>query len=246
MFTQNADVVWGVIAALLVGNFLLLVLNIPLVGIFVKLLSVPQTYLLPIVTMVAFVGIYSISNSAFDLYFMILFGVAGYFFRRWKKTPEGTHKWDGWMLKLPVFGRMNRLVAVSRFCRTLSTLLDAGVPILQALGIVSTVVENKVMEDAVNAAAKNVTEGQSLAGPLKASQQFPPIVTHMIAIGERTGELENMLAKVADAYETEVDNLVTGLTSLLEPILILMMGGIVAFVALAILLPMLNMSSMAG
>ena len=155
-------------------------------------------------------------------------------------------KWDGWMLAIPVFGRMNRLVAVARFCRTLSTLLDAGVPILQALGIVSTVVENKVMEDAVNAAAKNVTEGQSLAGPLKASKQFPPIVTHMIAIGERTGELENMLGKVADAYETEVDNLVTGLTSLLEPILILMMGGIVAFVALAILLPMLNMSSMAG
>ena len=117
---------------------------------------------------------------------------------------------------------------------------------MQALGIVSTVVENKVMEDAVNAAAKNVTEGQSLAGPLKQSEQFPPIVTHMIAIGERTGELEGMLAKVADAYETEVDNLVTGLTSLLEPILILMMGGIVAFVALAILLPMLNMSSMAG
>jgi general secretion pathway protein F len=193
-------------------------------------------------------ALFTISDFATQWWWLIamVLGVAGYFFRRWKKTPAGTHKWDGWMLKVPVFGRMNRLVAVSRFCRTLSTLLDAGVPILQALGIVSTVVENKVMEDAVNAAAKNVTEGQSLAGPLKASKQFPPIVTHMIAIGERTGELENMLSKVADAYETEVDNLVTGLTSLLEPILILMMGGIVAFVALAILLPMLNMSSMAG
>ncbi|MED5372749.1 MAG: type II secretion system inner membrane protein GspF [Myxococcota bacterium] len=190
----------------------------------------------------------SISDFATQWWWLIgiLMGGAGFGFYRWKQTPEGTEKWDRFMLKVPIFGRMNRLVAVARFCRTLSTLLDAGVPILQAMAIVSTVVENKVIEEAINASARNVTEGQSLAVPLKQSGQFPPIVTHMINIGERTGELEKMLAKVADAYETEVDNMVTGLTSLLEPLLILMMGGIVAFVALAILLPMLNMSSMAG
>ena len=169
-----------------------------------------------------------------------------YGFRRWKKTEEGSRKFDAIILKMPVFGRINRVVAVARFCRTLATLLDSGVPILNALRITSTVVQNHVLSDAIDEAARNVTEGQSLAVPLKQSSQFPPLVTHMIAIGERTGELENMLGKVADAYEAEVETTVETLTSLIEPLLILAMGGVVAFVALAILLPMLNLSSLAG
>lgn len=182
--------------------------------------------------------------AAYWWIFGILIPLISFFVRRWAKTPAGIQKIHSWLLKAPIFGRINRLVAVSRFCRTLSTLLHSGVPILSAMGIVAKVVENKIIEQAIVDAAKNVTEGQSLAVPLKASGQFPPIVTHMIAIGERTGELEGMLGKVADAYEQEVDNMVTGLTSLLEPLMILLMGGIVAFVALAILLPMLNMSSL--
>jgi general secretion pathway protein F len=177
--------------------------------------------------------------------FFLLAAGAAYFFRRWVTTPEGRFKFDGYMLQIPIFGRLNRLVAVSRCCRTMSTLLNSGVPILSAMGIVATVVNNKVIEKAVVEASKNVTEGESLAGPLKASGQFPPIVTHMIAIGERTGELESMLGKVADAYDSEVDNMVGALTSLLEPVLILAMGGIVAFVAIAIMLPMMNMSAIA-
>jgi general secretion pathway protein F len=177
--------------------------------------------------------------------FILVFGGAVYFFRRWLATADGRFKFDGYILKVPIFGRLNRLVAVSRCCRTLSTLLSSGVPILSAMGIVATVVNNKVIEKAVLEASKNVTEGESLAGPLKASGQFPPIVTHMIAIGERTGELEPMLGKVADAYDAEVDNMVGALTSLLEPVLILAMGGIVAFVAIAIMLPMMNMSAIA-
>ena len=177
--------------------------------------------------------------------FFLLAGAAAYFFRRWVTTPEGRFKFDGYLLQVPIFGRLNRLVAVSRCCRTMSTLLNSGVPILSAMGIVATVVNNKVIEKAVVEASKNVTEGESLAGPLKASGQFPPIVTHMIAIGERTGELESMLGKVADAYDSEVDNMVGALTSLLEPVLILAMGGIVAFVAIAIMLPMMNMSAIA-
>jgi general secretion pathway protein F len=184
--------------------------------------------------------------SAYWYVFLLLLGLGSWGFWKWKKNPANQERWDGWMLKVPIFGRLNRLVAVSRFCRTMATLLSSGVPILTAMNIVSTVVENKVLEAAVLAAAKNVTEGQSLAVPLKQSGQFPPIVTHMIAIGEKTGELEPMLEKVADAYETEVDNTVSALTSLLEPLLILGMGGVVAFVALAILLPMLNLSSLAG
>ena len=172
--------------------------------------------------------------------------VGGFFFRRWKKTPEGAKTFDRWMLRMPIFGRINRVVAVARFCRTLATLLNSGVPILQALHITSTVVQNHVLSEAIQEAARNVTEGQSLAVPLKQCGQFPPLVTHMIAIGERTGELETMLGKVAQAYEAEVETTVETLTSLLEPILILVMGGVVAFVALAILLPMLNLSSLAG
>lgn len=176
---------------------------------------------------------------------LILVGGVAYGFQRWVRTPEGRIQFDRILLRLPVFGRLNRLVAVSRFCRTLSTLLTSGVPILNAMAIVSTVVSNKILEEAIVSASRNVTEGQSLALPLKASGQFPPIVTHMIAIGERTGELEGMLSKVADAYDAEVENMLGALTSLLEPVLILLMGGVVAVVAVAILLPMLNMSAIA-
>lgn len=175
----------------------------------------------------------------------LVFAAAGYGFYRWVKTEKGRWKFNQLMLRVPVFGRILRLVAVARFCRTLSTLLDSGVPILSAMTIVATVVQNVVLADAVTRAARNVTEGQSLAGPLKESGEFPALVTHMIAIGERTGELETMLSKVADAYEAEVDNTVGALTSLLEPILILAMGGVVAVVALAILMPMMNIASIA-
>ncbi|MCP4808417.1 MAG: type II secretion system inner membrane protein GspF [Proteobacteria bacterium] len=189
-----------------------------------------------------------ISDFASAWWWTALFIVPGtyYGYWRWKKKPENLEKRDRFILWLPLFGRITRIVAVSRFCRTMSTLLASGVPILTAMTIVARVVENKVIEKAVNDAARNVTEGQSLAVPLKASGQFPPMVTHMIAIGERTGDLEPMLEKVADAYEQEVDNTVNALTSLLEPILIIGMGGVVAFVALAILLPMLNLSSLSG
>lgn len=198
---------------------------------------------LPFITR-ALLGVSDFVTGYWWLFIMLGAG-AVYFFRRWLATAEGRFKFDGYMLQLPIFGRLNRLVAVSRCCRTMSTLLSSGVPILSAMGIVATVVNNKVIEKAVVEASKNVTEGESLAGPLKASGQFPPIVTHMIAIGERTGELESMLGKVADAYDAEVDNMVGALTSLLEPVLILAMGGIVAFVAIAIMLPMMNMSAIA-
>jgi len=134
---------------------------------------------------------------------------------------------------------------VSRFCRTLSTLLDSGVPILTAVGIVKNVVENDILAEAIENAGRNIREGQSIAGPLKESGEFPPLVTHMIAIGEKTGELEPMLGKVSDSYDQEVENMLGAMTSLLEPILILTMGGVVAIVALSILLPMLNLSAIA-
>ena len=164
---------------------------------------------------------------------------------RWIKTPAGRTVWHRFQLKIPIFGRINRQVAVSRFCRTMSTLLESGVPILSAIAIVKTVVQNDVLAAAIEEAGLNIREGQSIAAPLKASGEFDPMVTHMIAIGEKTGELEPMLSKVADAYDQQVENTLNTLTSLLEPILILVMGGVVTIVALSILLPMLNLSAIA-
>lgn len=164
-------------------------------------------------------------------------------FTRWVATPVGRLRFDTFKLKVPGFGRMNRLVAVSRFARTLGTLLLSGVPILQALSIVRDVVGNVVIADTITAAAANIQEGQSIARPLQDSGQFPPMVVHMIKVGERTGELERMLTLIADAYDDEVENAVKAVTSLLGPLTILLMGGIVFIVALGLLLPMQQLSS---
>ena len=155
-------------------------------------------------------------------------------FRRWIRTERGRERWDVIKLTAPVFGKMNRLVAVSRFCRTLSTLLVSGVPIVSALQIVERVVGNTVLARAIHEATVNITEGQSISAPLKASGQFPPLVTHMVAIGERTGELEGMLTSVANAYEDEVETTISALTSLLGPVMIMMMGGVIFLVALGL------------
>jgi general secretion pathway protein F len=165
-------------------------------------------------------------------------------FRRWVATKPGRATFDRFKLTMPVFGRMNRLVAVSRFCRTLGTLLVSGVPILAALGIVRDIVGNVVMSEAIQAAGAAIQEGQSIARPLKESGQFPPMVIHMIQVGERTGELEQMLNLIANAYESEVEATIKGAMSLLGPITIIGMGGVVFVVALGLLLPMQQMMSM--
>jgi len=176
----------------------------------------------------------------------LAFGVAVYLWRRWLKTEKGRNTWDRWLLKIPVMGGILRTIAVSRFCRTLSTLLASGVPILTALGIVKNVVGNKVLSDAIDKAADSIREGQSVAVPLRQSGEFPPLVTHMIAIGERTGDLEPMLEKVAIAYDAAVERSISTFTSLLEPLLIVVMGGTIGVTALALLMPMMEMSKFAG
>ena len=198
---------------------------------------------LPLITRVM-LGISDFLASYWWLVGLFIGGVV-YGAWRWVRTPQGRKKWHRWKLTMPIFGKVNRLVAVSRFCRTLSTLLDSGVPILTAVGIVKNVVENDILAEAIENAGRNIREGQSIAGPLKESGEFPPLVTHMIAIGEKTGELEPMLGKVSDSYDQQVENMLGAMTSLLEPILILTMGGVVAIVALSILLPMLNLSAIA-
>jgi general secretion pathway protein F len=157
-------------------------------------------------------------------------------------TPEGRLRRDRWLLKLPIFGRLAGMVALSRFALTLSTLLASGIPLLRALGIVKGVVGNVVLEGAIEEAAHNIREGESIAGPLQRSGLFPGFVVQMIAVGERSGELTQMLKKVSDAYDHQVETTVGVLTSLLTPVLILFMGGIVLMIVLSVLLPIFDMS----
>ncbi len=181
-------------------------------------------------------------------YWWLLLALAGgavYAFRRWKSTPEGQYRWDAFTLRVPLFGELLRMVAITRFARTLSTLLASGVPLLKAMDIVKNVMENRVLEAVITEAASSIKEGESIAEPLKRSGKFPPIVTHMIAIGERSGELESMLEAVAESYDSVIDGRVAILTSLMEPILIVVMGGLSGGVTFAILMPLLQLNEFA-
>ena len=199
---------------------------------------------LPLLTKV----LLEVSQFCMDWWWLLslLVSAAIFGWRRWLGTPKGRNTWDRWLLKIPVLGGILRTIAVSRFCRTLSTLLASGVPILTALGIVKKVVGNVVLTEAIEKAADSIREGQSVAVPLRQSGEFPPLVTHMIAIGERTGDLEPMLEKVATAYDAAVERALATFTSLLEPLLIVVMGGTIGITALALLLPMMQMSKFAG
>jgi len=167
---------------------------------------------------------------------------AGYAARRWLATKDGRARWDRITLELPLFGKLFLMVAVSRFSRTLSTLLASGVPLLQAMEITRNVLGNVELMRVVEEAAGSIREGESIAAPLKRSGRFPPIVTHMIAIGERSGQLEEMLENVAVAYDNQVDGRVQIMTSLLEPAMIVVMGGISGSIAFAILMPLMRIA----
>lgn len=175
---------------------------------------------------------------------MLVGGIWG--FRRWKRTEAGRYAWDNFTLKAPIFGSLMMMLSIARFTRTLSTLLASGVDLLHAMGIVKNVLDNAVLEKIVAEAIASIREGQTIADPLKRSKRFPPIVTHMIAIGEKSGQLENMLENVAIAYDSAVETRVGVLTSLLEPLMIVIMGGAVAFIAFSILMPLIQMSNFAG
>nr|BFD59280.1 type II secretion system F family protein [Bdellovibrio sp. CKG001]BFD62657.1 type II secretion system F family protein [Bdellovibrio sp. HM001] len=167
-------------------------------------------------------------------------------FRNWKNTPAGRNQWDAISLKLPLVGPTVRMVAVSRFTRTLATLLNGGVPMLAALTIVRNVVDNHVLAIAIDEARNNISEGESIAGPLKKSGQFPPIVIHMVNIGEKTGELENMLTQVSDAYDFQVKTKLEGLTSIMGPVVIVIMGAAIGMIVMAVMVPMFEMANVAG
>ncbi len=182
-------------------------------------------------------------------YWYILIGVitiSFLLFSNWKKTPSGKTQWDAISLKLPLFGELMRMVAVSRFTRTLATLLVGGVPMLQALQIVRNVVDNDILAKAIDDARSNISEGESIAGPLKRSGQFPPMMIHMVNVGEKTGELEKMLTQVADTNDFQVKTMVESLTSLMGPVVVVVMGLVIGIIVFAIMVPMFEMTNLAG
>ena len=162
--------------------------------------------------------------------------------RRTIATPTGRLRADRLLLRMPLLGNVAKMVSISRLASTLATMLSSGVQLLEALDVAKHVMNNRVLEQAVSEAREHIREGQSIATPLKRSGLFPPLVTHMIGVGEKSGELEDMLRRISQIYDAEVDRVISRLTSLMEPIMILLMGSIVFFIVLAILLPIFQMS----
>ncbi|MFO0773581.1 MAG: type II secretion system inner membrane protein GspF [Nitrospiraceae bacterium] len=163
---------------------------------------------------------------------------------RYKRTPTGEMQIHRLILRLPLIGEIARKVAISRLSSTLATMLASGVQLLDALDVSRRVMNNRVLEAAVDEARTNIREGESIAAPLKRSGHFPALVTHMVAVGEKSGDMEEMLRRIAGIYDGEVDRVVTRATSLIEPIMILFMGAVVFFIVVAILLPIFEMGQL--
>ena len=217
-----------------------------------------MTYVIPRIA-----KIFEESDSALPLMTVILVNVSGFLSNnilfmlifiaavtigalRFHKTERGKMFFDRLSLKIPVFGKITSMVVISRFTRTLGTLLASGIPLLDALKIGEAVMGNEVYGKTLEEVRTNVREGASLAQPLRESGVFPPLVTRMIAVGEQTGEMEEMLVKVADIYDQQVETMVSTLTSLLEPVMIVIIGAVMGFIVFAVLLPIFNLTSTIG
>jgi type IV pilus assembly protein PilC len=168
--------------------------------------------------------------------------ILAFLLRRYHKTDGGRRAIDRSLLKLPVFGVLLRKIAIARFSRTLGTLVSSGVPILDSLNIVAKTAGNSIVEDTIQRARSSISEGETIAEPLGKSRVFPPMVIQMISVGETTGSLDTMLNKIGDFYDEEVDNTVATLTSLLEPFLMVFLGGTIGTIVVAMYLPIFSMA----
>jgi len=184
----------------------------------------------------------AISNFLKANILYIFLGVVGILvaFIYWKRTPSGGMTVDKAMLRVPVLGNLIRKSSVARFTRTLATLLSSGVSILEALDITAKTAGNRVVARAINRSVVAIAEGDTITGPLKASGVFPPMVIQMIGVGEKTGGLDDMLNKIADFYDEEVDEAVSALTSVIEPIIIVFLGVVIGGIMIAMYLPMFD------
>lgn len=183
-----------------------------------------------------------LSGYWWALIIAVVFGFIG--LKKYIATEKGRAQFDSLTLKLPIVGEIVMMVNVSRFCSTLATLLQSGVPILPSMRIVANLIANVHMKRAVEEARTSISEGASITGPLVKSELFPPMVTHMIKLGEKSGELEPMLKIVSENYEDQVNAKLSGLTSVLEPIMMIVLGLVVAFIVFAVVVPMMDLNSL--
>jgi len=174
---------------------------------------------------------------------IVAMGAAGYGFKQYYGSPNGRRVVDAVVLKMPILGNLMRKIAVARFCRTLSTLLASGVSILEALDITARTAGNAIVEEAILTTRKSIERGETIAQPLKETAVFPPMVVQMIGVGEASGALDTMLSKIADFYEEEVDVAVAGLLTLMEPLMIALLGGIVGGIVIAMYMPIFSLIS---
>ncbi len=184
--------------------------------------------------------------ARFFPFILIVLAALVFFIRQYHKTYRGRRVLDGFLLKLPVIGMLLRKIAVARFCRTLGTLTASGVPILDGLEITAKTAGNAIVEDAVMSVRKSVEEGRTISEPLGDTKVFPPMVVQMINVGEQTGALDQMLSKIADFYEEEVDTAVDGLMKLLEPLMITVLGVVIGTIVAAMYLPLYSILSKIG
>jgi len=177
---------------------------------------------------------------------VLLLGAVILGIKEFVKRPKGRYIWDTLKLRLPIIGQINRKIALSRFGRTLGSLLQSGVPLITSLQIVRNIVNNVLIGDVIDDAMEDIQAGKSLHLALSRSIWFPPVFRQMVSVGEQSGDLEGMLHKIADAYEREVETRITGMTALIEPIMILLMAVVVGFIVISILLPIFEMNQMIG
>ncbi|PKN48006.1 MAG: type II secretion system protein GspF [Deltaproteobacteria bacterium HGW-Deltaproteobacteria-17] len=185
------------------------------------------------------------SNFISSSWYLLILGILAvvFGFKRWKRSESGRHLWDRFLLHVPLVGQLVRIISIARFSSTLGTMLHSGVPILQSLDISRSVMGNTRLQAVVDDVAVAVREGESMARVMERSGEFPPLVSHMVAIGEKSGQLEQMLNNVAVTYDNEVETTLSKLTSVLEPLMILVMGGMVAFIVMSILMPIMQMNN---
>ncbi|HEY2432108.1 MAG TPA: type II secretion system F family protein [Vicinamibacterales bacterium] len=174
---------------------------------------------------------------------LVALGLVGYALKRYYGTPSGRHQIDAILLKAPILGMILRKIAVARFCRTLSTLLSSGVPILDGLDITARTAGNAVIEEAILKTRTSIERGETVSAPLRETNVFPSMVVQMINVGETTGALDTMLSKIAEFYEEEVDTAVAGLLTLMEPLMIAVLGGIVGGIVIAMYMPIFDLIS---
>jgi general secretion pathway protein F len=238
----TAALAYPLLMVLVGGGVLLFLVSFVLPKVTRMLVDLDQV--LPLATRILIAGSDLLRNYGWLI--IILLIVTLLLAKRWASREHGRLILDRWRLKLPLIGRLNQLIATSRFSRTLATLLSGGQPLLQALEITGKLLDNLVLQQAIERAGGQVREGTSLAAPLQKEKIFPPLLIQMIAVGERSGELEQMLRRVADTCDQQIEMSINRLLALLEPVMILLMGAAVGFIVLAILLPIFQASQSLG